>query len=114
VRRDSEDERLVSPQRPVGELLECRAPRPVDEQLDREAARVQAGPAAGDRRAAQLSESGAATAAAWSASFDTFAATLFADLKTPELGAFVTGLDRVLARLADAAPARAADPARRQ
>ena len=34
---------------------------------------------------------------------------LFADLKTPELAAFVAGLDRVLARLAGAVQTRPAD-----
>jgi len=56
-----------------------------------------------------LTERGTATATAWSAGHDEFAAMLFADLKTPELAAFVAGLDRVLARLADAVPTRPAD-----
>jgi hypothetical protein len=34
---------------------------------------------------------------------------LFADLNTSELAVFVAGLDRVLARLADAVPTRPAD-----
>ena len=62
-----------------------------------------------DRRKtlAQLTDRGTATA--WSAGHDEFAAMLFADLKTPELAAFVPGLERVLARLADAVPTRPAD-----
>jgi hypothetical protein len=57
----------------------------------------------------QLTERGTATAAAWSAGYDEFAATMFADLQAPELGAFVTALNLVVARLADAVRTRGAD-----
>jgi DNA-binding MarR family transcriptional regulator len=64
-----------------------------------------------DRRATlvNLTEHGSTTVSAWSAEYDEFAATLFTDLTTPELTSFVTALNRVLARLRDAAPARAVE-----
>jgi hypothetical protein len=56
-----------------------------------------------------LTELGTRTVSAWSTGYDEFAATLFADVATPELSSFVTGLNRVLARLRDTVPARPAD-----
>jgi DNA-binding MarR family transcriptional regulator len=99
-------------QRQLGQALNCSAPN-VTGLLDalESAGFVTRGPHPDDRRKTlvQLTERGAATASAWTAGHDEFAAMLFADLKTPELAAFVTGLDRVLARLADAVPTRPAD-----
>jgi DNA-binding MarR family transcriptional regulator len=99
-------------QRQLGQALNCSAPN-VTGLLDalESAGFVTRGAHSEDRRKTlvQLTERGAATAAAWSAGHDEFAAMLFADLKTRELTAFVGGLDRVLARLADAVPTRPAD-----
>ena len=99
-------------QRQLGQALKCSAPN-VTGLLDalESAGFVTRGAHPHDRRKTlvQLTERGAATATAWSAGHDEFAAMLFADLKTPELAAFVAGLDRVLARLADAVPNRPAD-----
>jgi DNA-binding MarR family transcriptional regulator len=99
-------------QRQLGQALKCSAPN-VTGLLDalESAGFVARGAHPDDRRKTlvQLTERGAATATAWSAGHDEFAATLFADLKTPELTAFVAGLERVLARLAEAVPTRPAD-----
>jgi len=99
-------------QRQLGQALNCSAPN-VTGLLDalESAGFVTRGAHPEDRRKTlvQLTERGVATATAWSAGHDEFAATLFADLKTPELAAFVAGLDRVLARLAEAVPTRPAD-----
>ena len=99
-------------QRQLGQALNCSAPN-VTGLLDAlESAgfvRREAHPDDRRKTLVQLTERGTATATAWSAGHDEFAAMLFADLKTPELAAFVTGLDRVLARLADAVPTRPAD-----
>jgi DNA-binding MarR family transcriptional regulator len=99
-------------QRQLGQALNCSAPN-VTGLLDalEVAGFVTRAPHPSDRRKTlvQLTDRGTATATAWSAGHDELAATLFADLKTPELAAFVAGLDRVLARLADAVPTRPAD-----
>jgi DNA-binding MarR family transcriptional regulator len=99
-------------QRQLGQALNCSAPN-VTGLLDALATAGFVTRAAhpDDRRKTlvQLTERGTATASAWTAGRDEFAAMLFADLETPELAAFVAGLDRVLARLADAVPPRPAD-----
>jgi DNA-binding MarR family transcriptional regulator len=99
-------------QRQLGHALNCSAPN-VTGLLDalEAAGFVARAPHPNDRRKTlvQLTERGAATATAWSAGHDEFAAMLFADLNTSELAVFVAGLDRVLARLADAVPTRPAD-----
>jgi DNA-binding MarR family transcriptional regulator len=99
-------------QRQLGQALDCSAPN-VTGLLDalEAAGFVTRAAHPTDRRKTlvELTERGTATATAWNAGYDEFAAMLFADLKTPELGAFVTGLDRVLARLGDAVPTRPAD-----
>jgi DNA-binding MarR family transcriptional regulator len=64
-----------------------------------------------DRRATlvSLSRSGAALASSWNEERDAFGAGLFAELPTPQLEQFVSGLNRVVARLREAVPTRAAD-----
>jgi DNA-binding MarR family transcriptional regulator len=99
-------------QRQLGEALECSAPS-VTGLLDalESAGFVRRSAHPDDRRKTlvQLTDRGAATATAWSAGHDEFAAMLFADVNTSELTAFAAGLDRVLARLAEAVPTRPAD-----
>jgi DNA-binding MarR family transcriptional regulator len=99
-------------QRQLSEALDCSPPN-VTGLLDalETAGFVRREPHPTDRRATlvNLTELGTSTAAAWTTSYGEFAATLFADLATPELTSFVAGLDRVLRRLRDAVPTRAAD-----
>jgi DNA-binding MarR family transcriptional regulator len=64
-----------------------------------------------DRRASlvKLSSTGAAMAASWDEERDAFVAGLFAELPTPELEEFVSGLSRVVGRLRAAVPTRPGD-----
>jgi hypothetical protein len=57
----------------------------------------------------ELTELGTRTASEWGAGYHEFAATLFADLATPQLTDFVSALSRVLAQLRDAVPTRPGD-----
>ena len=99
-------------QRELSQALDCSAPN-VTGLLDalQAAEFVARQPHPTDRRATlvALTELGTATVSAWSTEYDQFATMLFADLATPELSSFVTGLNRVLGRLRDALPTRAAD-----
>jgi DNA-binding MarR family transcriptional regulator len=99
-------------QRELSQALDCSPPN-VTGLLDalQTAGFVTRGPHPTDRRATlvQLTELGAGTAATWSDRYDDFAATLFAELKTPQLTEFVTALNRILAQLRDAVPTRPAD-----
>jgi DNA-binding MarR family transcriptional regulator len=99
-------------QRQLGQALNCSAPN-VTGLLDalESAGFVTRAPHPNDRRKTlvQLTDRGTATATAWCAGHDEFAAMVFANLKTPELAVFVASLERVLARLADAVPTRPAD-----
>jgi DNA-binding MarR family transcriptional regulator len=99
-------------QRELSKALDCSPPN-VTGLLDalEAAGFVARQPHPTDRRATlvTLTELGTRTVSAWSTRYDEFAATLFADVATPELSSFVTGLNRVLAQLRDAVPARPAD-----
>ncbi len=92
-------------QRELSQALRC-SPRNVTGLLDalQSAGFVTRNPHPSDRRAtlADLTERGSATVTAWSTEYEQFAAALFTDLATPELTGFVSALNRVLVRLADA------------
>jgi DNA-binding MarR family transcriptional regulator len=99
-------------QRELGTALDCSPPN-VTGLLDalEAAGLVARAPHPTDRRATlvSLSRSGAALASSWNEERDAFGAGLFAELPTPQLEQFVSGLNRVVARLREAVPTRAAD-----
>jgi DNA-binding MarR family transcriptional regulator len=101
-------------QRELSQALRC-SPRNVTGLLDalQTAGYVTRDAHPTDRRATlvNLTDRGNTTVSAWSAAYDQLATSLFTDLSTPELSAFVSALDRVLARLSDAKQTRSAGTA---
>jgi DNA-binding MarR family transcriptional regulator len=99
-------------QRELSRALDCSPPN-VTGLLDalEAAGFVSRGAHPTDRRATlvDLTELGTRTASAWTAGYEQFAATLFAELATPQLTDFVTDLNRVLSKLRDAVPTRPGD-----
>jgi DNA-binding MarR family transcriptional regulator len=97
-------------QRELSQALRC-SPRNVTGLLDALQATgfVAREPHPTDRRATlvRLTARGTTTVSKWSAEYEEFAATLFADLTTPQLTDFVTALNRVLPQLRSAVPTRA-------